>query len=73
MPGSLQRLHHLPSDTLVYDLQYRLRCIKCRADRGLEIIIQDMREISYRAGKPLSIMVVEELIATMNRRIPPPV
>jgi hypothetical protein len=25
LPGVLQRLHKMPSDTLVYDLRYRLR------------------------------------------------
>ncbi len=31
LPGVLQRLHKMPSDTLVYDLRYGLRCQKCRS------------------------------------------
>ncbi len=43
MPGYLQRRHRLPSTTLVYDLQYILRCTRCNAIHGFEIVIQDMR------------------------------
>ncbi len=43
LPGFLQRRHRLSSATLVYDLQYLLRCTHCRADRGFEIVIRDIR------------------------------
>jgi hypothetical protein len=35
--GVLQRRHRMPSDTLVIDLQYRLRCSHCRRNRGFRI------------------------------------
>jgi hypothetical protein len=44
MNGSLQRLHHIPSTILVFDLQYRLRCKHCRADRGFSISLRDERD-----------------------------
>jgi hypothetical protein len=39
--GLLQRRHRLPSDTLIVDLQYRLRCKHCNARRGFQIAIVD--------------------------------
>ena len=52
MPGFLQRRHRLPSTTLVYDLQFRLRCRHCRADRGFEIAVEDSRD-RHDPSKPL--------------------
>jgi hypothetical protein len=43
MNGTLQRLHRIPSTTLVFDLQYRLRCRHCRRDRGFKISLRDER------------------------------
>ena len=45
MPGVLQRQHRLPSTTLIYDLQFRLRCSHCRAFAGFEITVVDMRNM----------------------------
>ena len=45
MPGVLQRQHRVPSDTLIYDLQFRFRCSRCRAFNGFEIKVVDMRNI----------------------------
>lgn len=45
MPGVLQRQHRLPSTTLIYDLQFRLRCSHCRAFAGFEITVVDMRDM----------------------------
>lgn len=42
-PGLLQRLHRIPSDTLIYDLQYRLRCQQCNRRDGFDIGIIDTR------------------------------
>jgi len=39
--GMLQRLHRIPSDTLLYDLQFRLRCSHCQRRDGFKIAIQD--------------------------------
>jgi hypothetical protein len=41
--GLLQRHHRIPSDTLVYDLQFRLRCQHCNRVMGFEISILDVR------------------------------
>lgn len=41
--GSLQRFHRVPSDTLVYDLQFRRRCSHCNRRSGFKIAIQDRR------------------------------
>jgi hypothetical protein len=41
--GFLQRRHRVPSDTLVFDLQFRLRCSHCNARAGFRITIFDTR------------------------------
>ena len=42
-PGFLQRRYRLASDTLVFDLQFRLRCEGCNARAGFRITIFDER------------------------------
>jgi hypothetical protein len=41
--GFLQRRHRVPSDILVIDLQFRLRCTHCNARVGFRITIFDDR------------------------------
>jgi hypothetical protein len=41
--GFLQSRHRVPSDFLVYDLQFRLRCSHCNARAGFRITIFDTR------------------------------
>jgi hypothetical protein len=41
LSGTLQRWYRLPSDTLVYDLQYRLRCRHCNRRDGFTIAVVD--------------------------------
>ena len=41
--GFLQRRQRVPSDTLVFDLQFRLRCSHCNARVGSRITIFDNR------------------------------
>src|SRR5229473_1921734 len=41
--GFLQRHQRVPSDTLVYDLQFRLRCTHCNRKTGFGISIIDPR------------------------------
>jgi hypothetical protein len=41
--GFLQRHYRIPSDTLVYDLQFRLRCGHCNRIDGFAIGIVDTR------------------------------
>ena len=40
-PGYLQRRHKIPSTTLVFDLQYWMRCARCNRREGYEISIVD--------------------------------
>jgi hypothetical protein len=40
--GVLQRLYRLPSDTLLIDLQYRLRCRHCNRRQGFRIAVVDL-------------------------------
>jgi len=42
-PGFLQRRHRMASDTLVFDLQFRLRCSHCNCRSGFRITIFDTR------------------------------
>jgi hypothetical protein len=42
-PGFLQSRHRLPSDFLVYDLLFRLRCSHYNARAGFRITIFDGR------------------------------
>ena len=57
MPGVLQRRHRVPSDTLTYDLQFKLRCSRCRAFNGFEIIVKDVRNIGDNS-KPCPELVI---------------
>lgn len=58
--GALQRTRRLPSDTLIFDLQFRLRCAHCNARRGFRIAIEDTRPHTDRsfAGAP-DVVIVE--------------
>src|SRR3546814_4717040 len=49
--GLLQRLHRLPSDTLVYDLQFKLHCRQCNRRTSFEIGILDGRPRSDRRSE----------------------
>jgi hypothetical protein len=42
-PYAMQRLHRVPSTTIVYDLQFRFRCIQCGRIDGVKIELQDDR------------------------------
>ena len=42
-PGALQRQRRIASDTLIYDLQYRLRCRFCGRTRGFTIAVTRTR------------------------------
>ena len=42
-PGFLQHRYRLASDTLVFDLQFRLRCSHCNRRSGFRITIFDER------------------------------
>jgi len=51
-PGFLQRRHRMPSDTLVFDLQFRLRCSHCSRRSGFRITILD-EPTRWDNSKPL--------------------
>jgi hypothetical protein len=40
LPGTLQRHHRVPSDTLIYDLRFRLKCRKCNSRQGIEVSVE---------------------------------
>ena len=42
-PGLLQRRHRIASDTLIFDLQFRLRCGHCNRLSGFRIAVADQR------------------------------
>jgi hypothetical protein len=42
-PGTLQKRRRLSSDTLIFDLQYRLRCQRCGRTGGFEISVSKLR------------------------------
>jgi hypothetical protein len=42
-PGALQKQRRLPSDTLIYDPQYRLRCERCGRTSGFGISVLKLR------------------------------
>ena len=58
--GVLQRTLRLPSDTLIYDLQFRLRCGHCNARRGFRIAIEDTRPHTDRSIVPAPDIVIVE-------------
>lgn len=58
-PGALQRQRRLPSDTLIYDLQFRLRCRACGRTRGFEIAVVRLRtDRSHASGERTTETVV---------------
>ncbi len=50
--GFLQRRAKLSSLTLIYDLQYRLRCAGCNSRDGFQISVEDHRHIGD-SSKPV--------------------
>jgi len=56
--GVLQRRHRVPSDTLIFDLQYRLRCNQCGRRRGFTIAIQDRRPVGTSSHRPEPVVIV---------------
>ena len=52
-PGLLQRLHRLPSGTLIFDLQARLRCQHYNRRNGFDIGALDIRPCSDGRRAPM--------------------
>jgi hypothetical protein len=57
-PGFLQRRARLSSLTLIYDLQYRLRCQSCNRRDGFAISIIDRRDINDPSRPRLERVIV---------------
>lgn len=57
--GFLQRRHRVPSDTLLYDLQYRFHCKRCNRRTGFKVAIQDRRHIGTSSHLPEPRVIVE--------------
>ena len=57
--GFLQRRHKVPSDTLIYDLQYRLRpCSHCGRKTDFTITLIDSRAGEKTAGPRSETVIV---------------
>ena len=54
--GALQRLRRVPSDTLLYDLQYRFRCKRCNADRDFRITLEERKTSVSAEGRIIVIV-----------------
>ena len=57
MPGFLQRHHRLPSDMLIFDLQYRVRCSHCKRRDGFAIRVINTRASTMKENIPPKIIV----------------
>jgi hypothetical protein len=57
--GMLQRVHRIPSDTLLYDLQFRLRCSHCQRRDDFKIELQDTRFVGTSSHLPEPRVIVE--------------
>ena len=57
--GYLQREYRIPSDTLVFDLQYRLRCKHCNRREGFGISVQDRQAVGTGSQRAPEIVIVE--------------
>ena len=55
--GVLPRLHRVPSTTLIWDLQFRLRCSQCGRRDGFGVSIRDERERGDSANARKGVIV----------------
>jgi hypothetical protein len=58
--GYLQRKHRIASDTLLFDLQYRLRCAHCNRTRGFGISVTDARQLGDNRVPKIERVIVEK-------------
>jgi hypothetical protein len=56
-PGFLQRRYRLPSDMLIFDLQFRIRCSHCRGRDNFLIQVIDTRNHTAQADIPRKVIV----------------
>jgi hypothetical protein len=56
-PGFLQRNHRLPSDMLIFDLQYRVRCSHCSRRDGFAISVINNRTATMKEAIPPKVIV----------------
>lgn len=57
--GLLQRQYRLPSDTLVFDLQFWLRCQHCNRRREFRISILDQRSVTSSFAPRVERVIVD--------------
>lgn len=57
--GSLQRSNRIPSDTLIYDLQFKLHCTSCGRRAGFKIAILERRFVGGSSHFPPERIIVE--------------
>jgi hypothetical protein len=57
LPGTMQRWHRVPSDTLIFDLQFRLRCKHCNRRDGFRIAVLDHDKLSRSAPDCRTVVV----------------
>jgi hypothetical protein len=50
--------HRVPSDTLIYDLQYRLKCDRCSRKTGFQIAIASRGRIGVSSHSPPERVIV---------------
>ncbi|MBT3070602.1 hypothetical protein KKP04_06950 [Rhodomicrobium sp. Az07] len=63
--GYLQRKRGLPSDTLIFDLQFKLRCRQCGGRDGFRIAIVDLSDVGD-SSKPARGRLVAEGVGCPN-------
>jgi hypothetical protein len=72
--GHLQRHHKLPSSTLIFDLQFRLRCQKCKSTGPFRISLLDERFRGDPGGERIVVgaeAAVLKLVPGQKRLKPP--
>ena len=56
-PGHLQRRYRLPSDMLIFDLQFRVRCSHCSRRDGFAIAVINTRAVTMKEDHPPKVIV----------------
>jgi hypothetical protein len=59
-PGFLQRRHRMPSDMLIFDLQFRVRCSHCSRRNGFAIQVINSRVTTMKEDHPPKVIVLPE-------------
>jgi hypothetical protein len=57
--GYFQTRHGIPSDALIYDLKFKMRCRHCRRKRGFGVAVWDGRNLQSTSHRTEEIVIVE--------------